>query len=263
MNDTKYQVMRPLTSEEYAGLKADIEKRGVQVPVIYDEEGFIIEGHNRVAICEELGITDFPKEVKTGLSEQEKRDLARALNVQRRQLSRTEKQEAVRDQLRETPEMSDRQIAKALGVDHKTVGAQRESLEGTGEIPQFNETVGADGKTRPRPERKEEVKQTRVSTASRQISPRYNGGGTSEYRALRNDLDEIARDMYDTEKKVEYGVEDLIDEIRINAEVYVKQLRRMFEIRSTVLVGENRKAVYNAVGMYVFDELEKVRKLLE
>jgi len=37
----------------------------------------------------------------------------------------------------ETPEKSDRQIAAVLGVDHKTVGAQRASLVGTGEIPQL------------------------------------------------------------------------------------------------------------------------------
>lgn len=47
-------------------------------------------------------------------------------------------------------EHSDRQIARALGVDHKTVSSQREELQGTGEIPQLDRTMGADGKERPR-----------------------------------------------------------------------------------------------------------------
>jgi N6-adenosine-specific RNA methylase IME4 len=37
-----------------------------------------------------------------------------------------------------------------LGVDHKTVNAQRQNLEGTGEIPQLEISIGADGKGRPR-----------------------------------------------------------------------------------------------------------------
>jgi hypothetical protein len=36
-----------------------------------------------------------------------------------------------------------------LGVDHKTVGAARDELEATGEIPQLDRTIGADGKSRP------------------------------------------------------------------------------------------------------------------
>ena len=68
----------------------------------------------------------------------------------RRQLNREQKQELIREQLRETPEKSDRQIAAGLGVSDKTVGAQRKQLEGTAEIPQLKTTVGADGKERPR-----------------------------------------------------------------------------------------------------------------
>ena len=50
----------------------------------------------------------------------------------------------------ETPAVSDRQIAAGLGIDHKTVGAQRATMESTGEIPQFKTNIGADGKERPR-----------------------------------------------------------------------------------------------------------------
>ena len=43
-----------------------------------------------------------------------------------------------------------RQIAIGLWVDHKTVGSVRKDTESTGEIPQLDKTIGADGKVRPR-----------------------------------------------------------------------------------------------------------------
>ena len=39
MNAPCYQVMPPLSQEDYAALKADILARGVQVPIEYDEAG--------------------------------------------------------------------------------------------------------------------------------------------------------------------------------------------------------------------------------
>ena len=55
----------------------------------------------------------------------------------------------IREQLAETPEKSDRQIAAGLGVSHVTVGTQRKELESTGQIDQLATNIGADGKERP------------------------------------------------------------------------------------------------------------------
>lgn len=145
-----YQVMPPLTEEEYAELKSDIEKRGVMVPIEYDEQGNVLDGHHRLQICAELGIKDFPKVIRAGMTEEEKRTHARKLNMARRQLNREQKQELIREQLRETPEKSDRQIGRELGVDNKTVAAQRIHLEAGEEIPHLGTTTGADGKEYPR-----------------------------------------------------------------------------------------------------------------
>jgi len=46
-------------------------------------------------------------------------------------------------------EMSDRHIAKYLGVDHKTVSATRYEIESGGEIPHLNFREGLDGKSYP------------------------------------------------------------------------------------------------------------------
>lgn len=145
-----YQVMPDLCDDEYRELKEDIARRGVMVPVEFDEYGNVLDGHHRLKVCEELGIKDYPKVIRAGMTEEEKRTHARKLNMARRQLSQEQRRELIRQQLRETPEKSDRQIAAGLGVTNKTVAAQRKGLERTEEIPQLTTNIGADGKERPR-----------------------------------------------------------------------------------------------------------------
>jgi ParB-like chromosome segregation protein Spo0J len=147
-NVDKYQVLPDLPPEQFAALKQDIAQRGVVVPVIVDEFGAILEGHHRVRACRELGRNDYPVEVRAGMSETEKRIFARKMNVLRRQLTREQTRGLIEDQLRDTPDWSDRRIGKELGVDHKTVGAARSGLAATGEFPQLEKTVGRDGKAR-------------------------------------------------------------------------------------------------------------------
>jgi ParB-like chromosome segregation protein Spo0J len=145
----KYQLLPPLPPEQFEALKADIAKRGVMVPVLVDEYGAIIDGHNRARACRELGINDYPVQVQSGLSEEEKRALSRQLNALRRHLSRDQVRALIADQLRETPTWSNNRIAGGLGVDDKTVAAVRAGLEATSEVPKLKKLVGADGKERP------------------------------------------------------------------------------------------------------------------
>ena len=120
-----YQVMPELGEEEYRELKEDISQRGVMVPIEFDEFGNILDGHHRLKICQELGIKEYPKVIRAGMTEEEKRTHARKLNMARRQLSQEQRRELIRQQLKETPEKSDRQIAAGLGVD-KTRSINRE-----------------------------------------------------------------------------------------------------------------------------------------
>jgi N6-adenosine-specific RNA methylase IME4/ParB-like chromosome segregation protein Spo0J len=145
----KYQLLPPLSAEEYASLEVSIIAHGVLVPVEYDEDGEILDGHHRVAICESLGLVDWPRFVRKGLSETDKRKLARELNVSRRHLSTAQKQAVIADQLRDTPSISSRAIAGMLGVDHKTVSSVRSRLVEGGEIPHHEEVEGRDGVKQP------------------------------------------------------------------------------------------------------------------
>lgn len=132
-----YQTMPPLTSVEYAELKESIRRDGINVPVIIDEDGNVIDGHHRVMIAQELGIK-YPKHMVYGLSEDQKLDMSVSLNVDRRQLTREQKRQVVAAQLKRHPEKSNREHARQIGVDHKTVDAVRDSLEESGEIPHFS-----------------------------------------------------------------------------------------------------------------------------
>ena len=104
-----------------------------------------------------------------GLSEQEKRAHARALNLARRHLNTAQKRDLIEAQLRDTPQVSNRQIAENLKVDHKTVGDVRLEIEAGGEFPQVPSVIGADGKAYParRPYRFEDDRAAREQAVTR------------------------------------------------------------------------------------------------
>ena len=148
-----YQTMPPLSFDEFSALKEDIKARGVQVPIEYDEDGNVLDGHHRLKAVEELKaegvpVRSPPRIIRPGLSEPEKRAHARALNMARRHLDQAQKRAAIAAQIKDTPERSDRQIAAGLGVSHHTVAAQREDLESIGQIAQCSRQT-SDGRTYP------------------------------------------------------------------------------------------------------------------
>lgn len=147
-DQTKYCLLPPLDPETYAGLKANIAVNGVQVPVVNDEDGYILDGFARAKIAKELGY-ECPSVTAEGLTEQEKRSQVRALNLARRHLDYAAKRQIITDELRENPGRSNNWTAKSLGVDDKTVASVRREMQSTSELPKLVYTLGADGKYRP------------------------------------------------------------------------------------------------------------------
>lgn len=140
----------PLAYENFVGLRDSIAVHGVLVPILVDSAGprrKIIDGNYRKAIADELGY-DCPEIVQEGLTEEEKRTLARALNLARRQLNTEQKRQLIADQLAETPGKTNRWIGKQLGVHHATVASVRGELEPpVGQIIQLERRIGSDGKS--------------------------------------------------------------------------------------------------------------------
>lgn len=161
----------PLSEEEVAALQANIALNGVLVPIVVDEESRIIDGSYRKKIADELGY-DCPEIVQGGLSEEEKRTLARALNLARRQLDQHQKRQLIADQLAETPGRSNRWVGKGLGVHHATVASVRFDMESSGQIDHWSRLTGSDGREQPsrgeyRPSFSQPVHRTKEEHAAR------------------------------------------------------------------------------------------------
>ncbi len=139
----QYQVMPALTPEEYAALKASIAEYGVLLPIQFDDEDNVLDGHHRLRACEELGIKDYPSIIRVGLSEDEKIELIVALNLDRRHLTPEQRQEIVVN-LREQG-WSLRRIGESLAVDEGTVRGDLARAEYS--APE--KVTGKDGKSYP------------------------------------------------------------------------------------------------------------------
>lgn len=161
----QFQLFDLLPEDEFAALKADIAKRGVLVPIEFDSDGNILDGHHRHRACAELGIKDYPTVTRLFASDDEKEEHVVTLNVRRRHLTSEQKRKWVAWFLARHPERADRWIGADVGVDKNTVESVRTELESTGEIPQLNYRVGSDGKTRQLPQPKPTPAPTIFSTS--------------------------------------------------------------------------------------------------
>jgi ParB-like chromosome segregation protein Spo0J len=79
-----FQLLPPLSADEYAALRSDILTHGVQIPIVRTPDGRIIDGHHRQAIAEELGI-DCPA-IVVDLDDQAATEAALRVNLLRRHL---------------------------------------------------------------------------------------------------------------------------------------------------------------------------------
>jgi len=135
------QVMPPLSDEEYGALKADIEENGVEDPIVHDEDLVVIDGHHRVRACRELGVDmdTVPTKAVVGLSDDEKREKAYKLNLQRRHLEDGQKQDIVEQYLvndwdgDNTGEWQE-ELANQLGVGNGTVKRAHRDLRDAGKL---------------------------------------------------------------------------------------------------------------------------------
>ncbi len=152
-----FQLLPALTDAEYAALKQDIRENGVLVPIEVDEDDNILDGHHRIRAHSELRaegvrLPDYPRMIRAGLSDAEKRAHAIRLNINRRHLKKEQRDELIRT-LRQmtTPsgaaQYSTREIAEMVGVDKKTV----RNVISTGEnspVEMPTTVQGKDGKVR-------------------------------------------------------------------------------------------------------------------
>jgi hypothetical protein len=158
-----------MSEAELRELADDIEKHGLREPIaLYQpdptEDPQLLDGQNRLDALELLNQLCFhdPDEWSDGsidlfgeyfltIDDRSVDPYAYVLskNVHRRHLTADQRRELIAKVLKATPEASNRQIAKQVKADDKTVAKVRGELEATAEIPQLERTTGADRKARP------------------------------------------------------------------------------------------------------------------
>ena len=136
---------RMMTEVELKELAADIEKNGLQQPIVL-YEGLILDGRNRHEACLMAGVAPITTELPPG---NDPIAFVISINAHRRHLTQTEKQDAIARLLAAHPEQSDRAIAKLAHVDHKTVSATRADMVGRGEIPHVHMRADSKGRSYP------------------------------------------------------------------------------------------------------------------
>lgn len=90
---------------------------------------------------------------------------------------------------------------------------------------------------------------------------KYEGGGTAEYRAKRNEIAEVAAEMYDPSTVPEYDLETLMKEISWNAEAYVKTLRNT--IRDHRQLATENKGTIEGIMDEIKNDIEKIKEEMD
>lgn len=145
---SNYKLLPALLPDEFASLKTSIAERGVDVPIIVDQDGNTIDGFHRQRACDELGIF-CPREVRQFETETDKLETILRLNCGRRHLTQNQKRSIVKEYLLRDPQIADNFLAQIIGVSKNTVADVRCEMEATCQIDKFETLRGKDGKRRP------------------------------------------------------------------------------------------------------------------
>ena len=90
MTGAPYQLLPDPAPDDLRRLTESIRANGIEVPVVVDEDGNILDGHHRQMIADSLGL-ECPRVIKRGLNEDQKRIYAVEMNLARRQLTGAQK----------------------------------------------------------------------------------------------------------------------------------------------------------------------------
>jgi len=219
----QYQLFPELNTIEFERLKTDIAENGVLVPVEIDENGNTLDGHHRIKIWNELKsegikLEDYPRLVRGGMTEDEKINHVRRLNLLRRHLSNEDRKPHLL-KLLETNTIED--VAKETGIPKSTIHRITKD-----EFSQMGKVIGKDGKTYPRTKKPRTTifaknkRQEQKTTENLQL---VNPGGTLESRQLGRKAS-----TYQREHEIAQLREDLPDKTE-RYELYQKSCEEMAE----------------------------------
>jgi|SRR6185436_3359479 transposase len=203
----QFDFIRPLTAEEYAGLKADIAAHGQHFPIVRDQNGVTLDGHHRERILTEL---DIPERVwkidrRSFGSDKERRAFVLSANVHRRQLT-TEDRKHLAEQLYANGK-TQAEIGKELGVSQKTVSLDLKGGNYTSGIKTASNPKGA-GRPKGKPKSRGVVQAQRSVNATPEEWDRFKEAADKEGVPAADKLGSLVRNnsSQSTEKMVSIHV---------------------------------------------------------
>jgi ParB-like chromosome segregation protein Spo0J len=165
-----------LEGEQFNELVDDIKANGLHEPIAI-LDGQILDGRNRYRACLAVGIE--PRLIPFRGDDPAAYVVSK--NLRRRHLNREQRGELLIKVIAAAPEKSDRQIAKTIGVDHKTIGAARAKGEDVGRIPHVNTRTDTKGRKQPTTLRKK-VEPGDRATASNPIAEAWRRATQTQRR---------------------------------------------------------------------------------
>lgn len=150
-----YDLLPPHTPEARQQLKDGIQQeKQIHTPIVVDQRRRILDGRllwelyqELIAEGEEIVFPDI--QIVKIQSDEEGRNLRLELNLNRRTLSRSEKDDVIKNVLRHSPDMNSSWVGRICGADGKTVLRCRNELIAGGEIPPLPAYRCQDGRSRP------------------------------------------------------------------------------------------------------------------
>jgi len=217
-----WRVVPPLGHRQYRALMESIDTHGVQVPIVIDEFGTIIDGYHRWRAAVRAKRRDIPFAIVPNLSEPEKRELARRLNLARRPNGSDLLQQVIEDQFRERPELSGRAVGRLLGVDHKTAEKTKKRLEAAGEIPILDYVTDENGKQK-QPRQKTRIIPCRGIAQAEKLVRDVREFGAAPIPSSASDAPSVAKaaakhrkDRLEAEELARYLAEEYSGELEID-----------------------------------------------
>lgn len=139
--DRKLQKRAEGTDQTVVQEYKEVLENGVTLPpvkVTFDGENYwLYDGYHSYSAAFAAGLKELDCLVTTGTIEEAEWESCAANQAHGLKRTNLDKQKAVRDALKLRPDLSDREIARHVGVDHKTVGSWRQQLAqmAAGEFP--------------------------------------------------------------------------------------------------------------------------------
>jgi hypothetical protein len=113
-----------------------------------DSERFLLDGRNRLAAAEAVGLLGAIKEAEH-IYGGDPFEFAISTNIHRRHLSPRDRNNLIVAILKARPEKSNRQIAEQVKASPTTVGTVRAKLEATGDVSKLDTRADARGRQQP------------------------------------------------------------------------------------------------------------------